>query len=390
MEIVILGAGYTGLITALALAHYGIRTKVIERSLCDENFFNDPRTTSINLHSCAFLTRLNLWEELRHLVSEIRRIYVVNNKGSDMIDFSHQACSDHTLALGYMICNSDLKKHLYHQAAQNSLIEIIDGAVYQSVAFDQQSSGGPCLISLSNLQKISASLLVACDGRNSELRRQHFPYLINKSYRQVAFVFNIVHEKEHENCAVEHFLDKGVFAVLPLRDQKQSAIVWCVEDFMAQVYIGLDPQGFTDVLLKTMGDFLGSVQIISKVDYFNLSAQMVEKYFFANSVLVGDAAHSIHPLAGQGLNQGIKDVEALSSIIAKYSKLGLDINQVALREYSKARRFDNFKMFFATDFLDKIFANQSCIANFVKKASFGFFNKFPKSKSLILRYGIGT
>jgi 2-octaprenyl-6-methoxyphenol hydroxylase len=389
METIILGAGYTGLITALALAKQGIKTKIIEKNHCQEDFFNDPRTTSINLHSCEFLSGLNLWGDLRHLTSKIKRIYVINNKNNNMLDFSYPDDSSSSLTLGYMICNTDLKKTLYNKAKQNPMIEIIDGVVYQSVLFDQSPLQTDCLLSLSNSQKICADLLIACDGKNSELRRWYFPYLINKSYAQVAFVFNVLHEKDHENCAVEHFLDSGVFAILPLLDQKRSAIVWCVQADMAKVYIDLSDKSFAQVLQNAFGDFLGNVQVVSKVEHFNLSAQIVEKYFFANSVLVGDAAHFIHPMAGQGLNQGIKDIQALSSIIAKYVKLGLDVNEIALKEYSKARQLDNLKMFLATDFLDRIFTSQSCIANFAKNIGFSFLNACPSSKSLILKYGIG-
>jgi 2-octaprenyl-6-methoxyphenol hydroxylase len=269
------------------------------------------------------------------------------------------------------------------------MVEIVDGACYDSVLFNQAGDQNSCTISLDNGQQIYANLLIACDGKNSQLRRQYFPYLINKSYCQVAFVFNVEHEKDHENCAVEHFLDTGVFAILPLRNQKQSAIVWCVQAELAKLYNDLSLEHFTNLLQKMFGDFLGQVRIINKVEHFNLSAQMVAKYFFANSVLVGDVAHTIHPMAGQGLNQGIKDVESLTAIIEKYTKLGLDVNSIALQEYNKARRFDNFRMFLATDCLDKIFANQSCVANFVKDAGFGFFNKFPKCKDWVVKYGIG-
>jgi 2-octaprenyl-6-methoxyphenol hydroxylase len=115
----------------------------------------------------------------------------------------------------------------------------------------------------------------------------------------------------------------------------------------------------------------------------------VRRYFHGNLVLVGDSAHCIHPLAGQGLNQGIKDIKALIKVIKKYQNLGLDLNAPALEEYQKARRLDNFKMFLTTDFLDKIFSNKYKAVEILRNIGFKFFNKFPKLKDKIIQYGIG-
>ena len=231
--------------------------------------------------------------------------------------------------------------------------------------------------------------MIVCDGKNSGLRAQYFPYLVNKDYAQIAFVFNVSHEKEHENCAVEHFLPTGPFAILPLLSQHQSAIVWSVKVDMAMVYKSLAIQDFQDMVQDLFGQFLGKISIISSISSFNLSAQMTQKYYHNNIVLVGDAAHSIHPLAGQGLNQGIKDVQALSDIIKKYYDLGLDINSCALDEYQKQRKIGNMKMFLATDMLDKVFSNNSSALATIRNAGFKLLNKFPSLKKAIINYGVG-
>jgi 2-octaprenyl-6-methoxyphenol hydroxylase len=383
-NITIIGCSYNGMLTALALASIGIKSTIIEKRKCDDKFFHDPRTTSITSSSKDFLINIDTWPQLEKHTSQIDHIYVVDNKKPNSIEFnsSELAVHDH---LGYMVQNYDLKKTLYDAVKQNNLITVINGIGYEDVVFNDG-----CQILLDNQSSINTDLVIICDGKNSRLRAKYFPYLINKDYHQAALVFNVAHELEHQNCAVEHFLPTGPFAILPLANQNQSAIVWSIKADLAMMYQNLDQETFTKQVQNLFGDFLGKVKLITKISAFNLSAQIVRRYFYNNLVVVGDSAHCIHPLAGQGLNQGIKDIKALSQIIKKYTDLGLDINSIALTEYERARKHDNLKMFLATDFLDKIFSNNSSALSIIRTLGFNFLNRFPNLKDQIINYGIGV
>jgi 2-octaprenyl-6-methoxyphenol hydroxylase len=380
-DLIITGCSYNGMISALALANSGIKSTIVERRVCQGSFFDDPRTTSITSFSQTFFDEIGVWSKIKEFTSPVKDIYVVDNKNPNMLHFN---CQDDEY-LGYMIENTIFKKALYELASNNSSITIKEGACYESVDLSQDGA----TLHLSDGQSIKSELVILCDGRNSPLRAKYFPYLINKDYKELALVFNVSHEKMHENCAVEHFLSTGPFAILPLQDQHSSAIVWSIELELGIMYKNLSPELFETKVQEMFGDFLGKIKIITPVSYFNLSAQVVRHYFFGNLVLVGDSAHCIHPLAGQGLNQGIKDIQALIKVIKKYQDLGLELNAVAWEEYQKERRFDNFKMFAATDFLDKIFTNKSKTIGMIRNIGFKFFNRFPRLKDKITRYGIG-
>jgi 2-octaprenyl-6-methoxyphenol hydroxylase len=379
----IVGCSYNGMLTALFLAANGIKSTIIEKRKCDESFFYDPRTTSITAGSKEFFDHLGIWSQLEPYVSPIDQIYVLDNKSPTQIHFDNSEV-DNASHLGHMIPNYYLKQTLYSIVSQNKLIEIIDNAGYKNVDFKENNTA----LHLEDGQEFNADLIIVCDGKNSNLRAKYFPYLINKDYKQIAFVFNVSCEKNHENTAVEHFLPTGGFAILPLSNQKESSVVWCVEVDLAIMYQALDLETFTQQVQDLFGDFLGKIQITSKISSFNLSAQIVKNYFFKNLVLVGDVAHSIHPLAGQGLNQGVKDITALGDIIKKYTSLGLDINSIALEEYQKARYKDNLQMFLATNFLDKIFSNKSKSLASLRRIGFNFLNHFPEVKRQIIRYGV--
>jgi 2-octaprenyl-6-methoxyphenol hydroxylase len=376
-DIVIAGCSYTGMLMALSMAAYGMPTTIIDKQIAPDGFF-DPRTTSITSASKRFFMQIGVWQSLEILVSPIKTIYVIDNKKSIILDFEAK-----DEPLGHMIQNTDFKKALFALVEKNQLITLKNDSAYTSVNLTEEG----CCITLQNQEELETPLLVACDGKNSQLRAQYFPYIINKDYGQVALVFNTKHEKDHEQGAVEHFLPHGVFAILPLQQPTHSAIVWSMQTEHAIAFLALNPQQQQLKVQELFGPFLGEVAIITPISSFNLSAQMVKNYFHKQLVLVGDSAHSIHPLAGQGLNQGIKDISKLTSIIRKCYNLGLTPDGAALADYQRARGFDNIKMFMATDFLNRIFCNNSKLMSAMRTAAFNGLDSCQVLKQTILNYG---
>ncbi len=379
-NIAILGCSYSGMLMALSLAHHGIASHIIEKQKCEKNFFLDPRTTSITYSSKNFLEQINIWPDLEPLSAAVKEIYILDNKNPDQLHLTNKERHN----LGYMIANQDLKQSLFKLVKNHDLIKLTEQSGYDEINFISNQ----CQIKLSNQNELSTELTIVADGKNSLARSKYFPYLINKDYGQVAFVFNVEHAKAHENCAIEHFLPTGPFAILPLVSQNQSAIVWSVKIDFARAYNHLNHQDFTNVIQEIFGEFLGKIKIITPISKFNLSAQIVQNYFLNNMVLIGDSAHSIHPLAGQGLNQGMKDIQALSSIIMQCYSNNLNITHSELARYETMRKADNFKMFLATDCLDRVFSNNLQIVQVIRKTGFKVLNIFPGLIDKIIDYGI--
>jgi len=379
-DIVILGCGYSGMITALALSHQGISSTIIEKNPCTGKFLQDPRTISINLKSKDFLEKISLWQHLKKYAADVNNIHVMHNYQPETLSFTKDELGL-SGALGYMIDGSSLKQTLFSLIKEIKLIKLIKSVGYRDVSFE----GDICNLTLEDGTSLKPDLVIVSDGRNSIIKDKYFGYSVNKCYGEAAFVFNIRHEKAHNNAALEHFLPTGPFATLPLLDQNESAVVWSVESELAAMYKLLDKKELTQQIQKILGNFWGEVEITNEVQLFNLTAQVTDKYFFKNLVLVGDAAHHIHPLAGQGLNLGIIDIAYLSKIINRYFNLGLELNEIALKDYQKSRKYDNLKMFLATDLIDTVFRNQSLPSKIFKKVGFNFLNCFPTLKNQIIK-----
>lgn len=380
-QIIITGAGYSGLIMALALAHFSIPSTIIEHKKCQGSFLQDPKTTSITASSQQFLDQINIWQKLAPLAGEVKDIYILDNKKPNILHLQNNAIGK----FGFMIPNGDLKSSLLRIAKKNKLITILDETSYELLNCNDD---GLVQIKLHNDKILTTELLIVAEGKNSTILAKYFPYAVNKDYKQTAFIFNVEHQKSHEGCAVEHFLPTGPFAILPLVSQNHSAVVWSVESELAIAYQTLSTEEFTFQVQKLFGEFLGKINIITPISAFNLSAQLREKYFHNNIVLIADTAHCVHPLAGQGLNQGIKDIAALADLLSKSYDLGLTPNAAMLNKYEKIRKADNFKMFLATDFLDKVFSNNSRLMSIVRSAGFWTINNCQYLKRKIISYGV--
>ena len=361
-KISIIGCGITGMITALSFANKGVKTSIYEK-VKSEKFPPDVRTTTFTKAAKEFLEEEAIWKLFEKDYGIVRDIYIVDNKSPKMLHLRRGDQEER----GFVVPNDFIKEELYRAVKKNKLIELHKGVEYKLNADD---------------------VILVCDGRGSNLAKS-FDYRVNKSYKQCAIILVAEHELPHENVAVEHFMPKGPFASLPMKDPCQSSIVWTESEDVIEVFRKMPKAKLQDHLQEKMGEFLGKVKILGDVQIFLLSARVTKNYFKDNIVLVGDSAHGIHPLAGQGLNQGIKDIKALTEIFSKRLELGLDIDEIALEEYERARSFDNFTMFQMTDHLNRIFSNQIFPLAGLRKAGLAFLDEFGPLKKLISNYGSG-
>ncbi|WP_341788048.1 MULTISPECIES: 2-octaprenyl-6-methoxyphenyl hydroxylase [unclassified Rickettsia] len=367
---VILGCGLSGMLTALAFAKKGIETTIFEsKAVKSPSFFNDIRTTALTPASKDFLSSIDMWQELEEFVSHMKDVYVVDNKAPEILELKNDS------SLGYVVQNNDFKKILLSKVIGNPLITLVDNKEYQKVMSHNEYS----IIKFNNETYVKCNLLIVCDGANSKIRSHYFANEIEKPY-QTALVFNIKHEKPHENCAMEHFLPLGPFALLPMKDQHSSSVIWSTSSDQAALIMQLPIEEVRFLTQRNAGNSLGKITIDSEVRGFSLKARIANRYFHNKIILIADSAHIVHPLAGQGLNQGIKDIESLIIIVS---------NNLPLSEYQKSRQADNFIMYKLTDELNNIFSNHSKSLRHLRQIGFKVINNFKPIKNLITSYAIG-
>lgn len=379
-RIVIAGCGLGGMITALSLANANIAVTILEkRSTVDPKFSADPRTTALNATSKEFLDKSRIWPQIERFFAPINDIYVVDNKSNDMLHFASQATSEQKV-MGYMIKNDIFRQKILELTKSNKLITIIDQVDYSAI-----SESDHVRIKLgSDKEDMIADLLIVCDSAKSSIASQYFAKKIDKQYNQHALVFNVCHEKSHEYGAVEHFLPQGPFAILPLQDLHHSSIVWTIPTRLNEVLMSMGPEEFLYNVEQNFGQFLGKIEIIDEVGSFSLRAYVAKSMVHNRIVLAADSAHVIHPLAGQGLNQGIQDIENLTQKIVIYG-----IDDKALSMYEKERLQDNMKMYRITDGFNMIFSNNSKLLFFFRQIAFKLLEKFTPLKALFVSYAMG-
>lgn len=244
-------------------------------------------------------------------------------------------------------------------------------------------------VSLSDGRAIEASLLVAADGARSKLRERAGIATHGWDYDQSGIVVTVGHERDHQGRAEEHFLPAGPFAILPLKGKK-SSLVWTESRADAARIIDLPDNEFQAELEKRFGLHLGEIKALDKPRAFPLGYFVARSFVAERLALVGDAAHVIHPIAGQGLNMGLKDAAALAEVIVDAARLGIDPGQVdVLERYQRWRRFDTVAMGVATNSLNMLFSNKSSLLRTVRDIGLGLVDRVPPLKSALIRQAAG-
>jgi 2-octaprenyl-6-methoxyphenol hydroxylase len=379
-NITIAGCGLTGMLSALALATKNIPTTILERrSSQEKTFFDDVRTTALTASSRKFFEEIDIWSSLQEFVGPINDIYVVDNKSPDMLHFASSELAGDEI-MGHLIQNIDFKKTLFNLVQKNELITIIENCSYKV----EKNSQDGCSLLLNDATTHNCDLLLVCDGRYSSVRQRYFSSNFEKSYDQSALTFLVKHEKPHEGTAVEHFMQTGPFAILPLKEANMSSIVWTIESDMQQLLENLPIDEFSEIVQDNFGEFLGKIQIQGEIAGFPLKAYEADKYFNKRIVLIADTAHVIHPLAGQGLNQGIKDINCFVSLLLEFG-----VSDDMLNQYQKFRKTDNSNMLEITDTINTVFSNKSKILQVTRKVGFQAIEKITPFKKLLIKYAMG-
>ncbi|RYE13548.1 MAG: 2-octaprenyl-6-methoxyphenyl hydroxylase [Rickettsiales bacterium] len=302
-ETTIVGGGIIGLSIACILAKSGISISLVH---LNKNTPTDGRSSALSHRSKLLYEKYGIWQFIEKYANPIDSIKIIDDSSDSIVNFPGHIVGN---TLGYMINNNVLTDNLYYILKSYDNVSFIDGH-YSNIYNDMYRAQ----ISTDN-NKINSNLIIAADGKYSSVRRSKNIDCENHDFKQTAIVCNVIHDKNHNNIAYEKFFTTGPFAILPLIGGYSSSIVWVEASKVAKLYLNMSGDEFLYYLSKRFGNFLGDIKIISPIFSYALSSSHISRYFDNRIAFVGDAAHSIHPLAGQGLNIGLIDVEILSYLI---------------------------------------------------------------------------
>ena len=377
-EILILGGGLVGLTLALALDAHGVRTVVVDpadpATTLSDTF--DGRASAIASASWRMLEAIGLAEKLAPFGCKIRRIEVRDGLSTDALDFTpaHDA-------LGTMVENRILRRVLREAALAAEHIDLRMPARAMSVT---RGAAG-VVATLDDGQTISADLLVAAEGRNSPTRGAAGLRTANWKYESAAIISAFDHSLPHDNVAHEIFYPQGPFALLPMLPGNRSALVWTVDAKDAAGVMALSDHAFAVEAQKRTGDILGDLSAAAPRSTYPLGFHHAATIVGERLALVGDAAHGIHPIAGQGLNLGFRDVAALTEVLVEGMRIGLDFGDAQqLARYQGWRSIDTLSVSVATDGLNRLFAVRGRPARAVRRFGLAAVQRIAPLKSMFM------
>ncbi len=382
-DIIIIGGGLIGLTQALALAMHGISSHVIDRAdpeaMMAAGF--DGRTSAISSTSYAMFQAIGLDKTLEGKGCPIAQIWVSDQLKPGALDFVPEEDDGF---LGQMFENRLLRQSLYGAAKAHQLISL---HMPVDIAEKHRSDAGVA-VTLSSGSTLQGQLLVAAEGRRSITREEAGIRTVSWQYDHSAIVGAIFHERPHNNVAYEIFYETGPFAVLPMLDldgRHRSAIVWSQAREDAPAYLKLSDRAFCAELEKAMGGSLGRVEMAAPLSTYPLGFHHAAQITDKRLVLVGDSAHGIHPIAGQGLNLGLRDVAALTEVLVDGARLGLEPGDAQLLErYARWRSVDTLAVAMATDTLNRIYSVPGKTASAVRRFGMNLIQSAPPVKDFFM------
>ncbi|MGE5535313.1 MAG: ubiquinone biosynthesis hydroxylase [Acidobacteriota bacterium] len=386
-DVLIAGAGFAGLALGIALRQaLGERFRVMVADPALAAGRPDMRATAIAAAARRLFEAVGAWQTVAEHAQPILDMVVTDSKLEDAVrptflTFGGQIEPGEPFA--HMIENRYLIEALVVRAKE-------EGVELRSAAVSNFETGARAVdVQLAGAEQISTRLLVGADGARSRIREQAGIATYGWNYGQSAIVTTVAHERDHNGRAEEHFLPAGPFAILPLTG-KRSSIVWTEETQEAERLIAAADDQFHAELEKRFGLELGEIKVVGPRRAFPLGLFTARSFIAERLALVGDAAHIIHPIAGQGLNIGLRDVAALAEAIADAARLGLDPGAAdVLERYQRWRRFDTMTMGIATDGLNRLFSNHSDVLRLARDIGLGLVERTPALKRLFIREAAG-
>ena len=391
-DIVISGAGYVGLATAVAIRQAAPSLDILMVDAAPAGVWEkDPRASAIAAGAIRMLKALGAWDAIEPEAEPIMDMIVTDSKTTDpvrptFLTFGGEVAPGEPFA--HMIPNTAMTRRLRAIAGEIG-IEIRDGVAIAGF----ERAGGLSRLTTKGGETLSCRLAIACDGVRSTLREAAGIQSFRFEYHQSGIVGTVIHERPHHGRAEEHFLPAGPFAILPLTTNEQghrSSIVWTESTREANRIVEEDPFVFEAELETRFGLRLGAIRFDGKPRAFPLGLTLVREFVRPGLALAGDAAHGIHPISGQGLNLGFKDAAALAQVVVEAARLGEDFSSLmVLERYEQWRRFDTVRMGITTDVLNRMFSNDFGPLRALRTFGLGLVDRMPKLKDYFIGEAAG-
>lgn len=391
VDVAIVGGGPIGGLTACCLASAGLSVAVIEAAdpadLARPG--TDGRSIAIALSAQRVFAGSGAWDFMEAEAEPILEIRVTDGASPLFLHYDHEAIGDEPF--GWIVENTTIRRALHKRLAQLPTAHVVAPARVEKV----ERTATHATLTLADGRSLRAALVVAADGRPSPTRKGAGIRINRWEYHQSGIVCTVAHEKPHHGVAHEHFLPSGPFAILPMRGTPEhphrSSIVWTEKLHLADSIVKQSDEGFLAELHTRFGDILGKIALDSPRYHYPLSLQLAERATDRRLVLVGDAAHGMHPIAGQGMNMGVRDVAALAEVVVDARRLGLDVGGPdVLERYQRWRRFDNMLMLGLTDVLVRLFSNDIGPLKLARDLGLAAIQAMPRTKRFFMKHAMGV
>lgn len=387
-DMLVVGGGYVGLSAAVAVKQAAPHLDIAVVEAAPEHVWQkDMRASAIIAAATKMLEVFGIWGEIQPEAQPITKMIVTDSRTADpvrpvFLTFDGEVEDGRPFA--HMIPNAVLVRAL-RGVCDRLGIEIR----HRLSATGLKTEENRISVTLSDGSALESRLLVACDGVRSKLRDLAGIKTVSWDYGQSGIVVTVEHERPHNGCAEEHFLPSGPFAILPLTNNR-SSLVWTERAHDADRLVAGDDLIFEEELERRFGHKLGALKVIGERRAFPLGLTLARAFVAPRFALAGDAAHGIHPISGQGLNLGFKDVAALAETIVEADRLGLDIGSINILErYQTWRRFDTFRMGVTTDVLNRLFSNDVMPVRIARDVGLGIVDRIPSLKSFFIGQAAG-
>lgn len=392
-DILIIGGGLNGHLLALALASGGLRVMVVDATAEPEPAHADAafdgRSYALAMASCRALAGLGVWDRVAHNAQPMLEIKASDGRAGQgaapfFLHFDHTEIEEGPM--GHMLEDRYLRAALKDAMAAQPLITYRSGA---RVIAQDTSGARMASITLDDGSQIHARLLVGCDGRSSGTAARAGIKRTGWDYVQTALVCAVEHDLPHNGIAHQFFMPAGPLAILPLPGNR-SSIVWSERTDTAASIMALSDDDFLTVLRPRFGDFLGDIRLSGKRWSYPLNLTLANSFVARRLALVGDAAHGIHPIAGQGLNLGVRDAGALAQVVVEAARRGEDFaSDLVLERYQSWRRFDTTMLAVGTDTVNRLFSNDNPILRAARDLGMGAISAMPALRRGFIRQAAG-
>ena len=399
-DVLISGASFAGLTLALALSDAfsgDISLIVIDRAQAADGAarganLTDSRASAISAASRHLLTTLGIWPAIADAAQPVSRIEITDSSlqaGIRPVQLSYDNALETGEPATWIVPNSALIAALERAVSARPSIVVRRGAGVRGLATGTLVA----TVTLEDGDTLDARLVVAADGRRSALREAAGIKIVGWDYGQTGIVTTVAHERPHDGVAVQHFLPAGPFAILPLTGNR-SCITWSEETAEARRLLALDDARFLDEIDLRFGGKRGPLSLAGPPgaprQSWPLEVHLARSYVARRFALVGDAAHGVHPIAGQGLNLGLRDVAALTEVVADAARLGLEPGDAeALARYERWRRFDSMLSAATYDGLNRLFSNDWTLVRAARGLGMGLLDRMPGIKRMLVAEAAG-